>query len=115
MPYHWQKLIWRGHNPTGLLANRLSQSLDIPLWHGLTRTKATQSQQGLDKGQRQSNMRRAFSVRNSLAQQIKGKNILLVDDVLTTGATCHAAALVLKKHGAKSVTLACLARTPLER
>lgn len=114
MPYHWQKLIWRGHNPTGLLANRLSQSIDTPLWHGLTRTKATQSQQGLDKTQRQSNMRRAFDCTNALAQQIKGKNLLLIDDVLTTGATGHAAALVLKKHGAKSVTLACLARTPLK-
>ncbi|MFT5594652.1 MAG: ComF family protein [Oceanicoccus sp.] len=114
VPYHWKKLLWRGHNPTGILASSLSKTLSTPLWQGLVRTKATGSQQGLDKNRRRSNVRRAFSCTPSLALQIKGKNLLLIDDVLTTGATCHAAALVLKKHGAKSVTLACLARTPLE-
>lgn len=114
LPYHWRKLLWRGHHPTGQLAHKVSQSLDTPIWQGLVRTKATRSQQGLDKSQRQSNVRRAFTCTPSLAQQIKGKKLLLLDDVLTTGATCHAAALVLKKHGATSVTLACLARTPLE-
>ncbi len=114
VPYHWRKLLWRGHHPTGQLTRALSKTLHTPQWQGLLRTKATQSQQGLDKTARQSNVRRAFTCSPHFAQQIKGKNLLLVDDVLTTGATSHAAALVLKKHGAKSVTLACLARTPLE-
>lgn len=114
VPYHWKKLIWRGHDPTGQLASYLSKAINTPLLTGLRRIKATSSQQNLDKSQRQSNVRRAFRCSPRFSQQIKGKNILLVDDVLTTGATCHACALLLKKHGAKSVTLACLARTPLE-
>lgn len=114
VPYHWKKLIWRGHNPTGQLASSLSKAINTPLLTGLTRIKATRSQQNLDKSQRQSNVRRAFRCSPRFTQQIKGKNILLVDDVLTTGSTCHACALLLKKHGVKSVTLACLARTPLE-
>ena len=114
VPYHWKKLLWRGHSPTEQLASHLSKSLHTPLLRGFKRNKATRSQQGLDKQQRQSNVRQSFQCSEYLTQQIQGKNLLLVDDVLTTGATCHACALLLKKHGAISVTLACLARTPLE-
>lgn len=114
MPYHWRKLLWRGHSPTRQIASTLSKSLNTPLLQDLKRIKATRSQQGLDKHERRSNVRGAFACSKTLIQQIQGKNLLLVDDVLTTGATCHAAALMLKKHGAKSVTLACLARTPLD-
>jgi ComF family protein len=115
VPYHWRKLLWRGHHPTEHLGRTLSHALNTPLWRGLLRTKATHSQQGLDKSARQYNMRKAFMCSPWLIKQIKGKNLLLVDDVLTTGATCHSTALALKKHGAKSVTIACLARTPLAR
>lgn len=112
LPYHWLKLLRRGHSPTHTISRHLAKQLQVPIIHGLKRSKATQSQQGLDKPQRQRNMRKAFAPTGQ-SPSLKGLNLLLVDDVLTTGATAHAAALELKRLGAKSVILGCLARTPL--
>lgn len=112
MPYHWRKLLTRGHSPTLTISRYLAHHLGLPVIHSIKRVKATTSQQNLDKPARQRNMRKAFAP-GPAKFSVKGRNVLLVDDVLTTGATAHAAALELKRMGAKSVILGCLARTPL--
>jgi len=113
MPYHWRKLLMRGHNPSAILARQISAALLTPILHPLKRSKATQSQQSLNKEQRKQNVRKAFTLNPNVQASIKGKRILLVDDVLTTGATANEAAKVLKRFGAKSVIVACIARTPI--
>jgi ComF family protein len=113
LPYHWHRLIRRGHNPVRTICKQLARETNFPLMDGLKRIRSQHSQKGLNRRQRLSNLSRAFVVRPHLSQSIfAGKNLLLVDDVLTTGATCNSAALTLKKAGAKSVCVACLARTP---
>ena len=75
----------------------------IPAARVLRRTRPTQTQARLDREQRLANMRRVFALRRSFPWQktpdIRGRRILLVDDVLTTGATTHACARVLKQEG----------------
>lgn len=112
LPYHWRRLILRGHNPTYIMAKSLSKHLHKPISDALHRIKPTKSQRHLDKIQRRSNMRHAFGISPKLISQIQHKRVLLVDDVLTTGATANEAARLLKQHGASSVVVACLARTP---
>lgn len=113
LPYHWRRLLIRGHSPSNVLAARLARAVNVPIFKKFKRRKHTSSQQSLDKSQRRANMRHAFTLDNRQAQAaIKGKRVLLVDDVLTTGATANEAAKVLKRHGAKSVIVACIARTP---
>jgi predicted amidophosphoribosyltransferase len=68
----------------------------------------------LDRATRLRNVKRAFAVADGAAAQIHGKIILLVDDVVTTGATADACAQVLKKAGAKEVRVLALARTVRE-
>jgi len=113
IPYHWRKLLRRGHNPSGILARQVSSRLSIPLIHPLKRSKVTLSQQALNKEQRKQNVRNAFMLKPKFKASVKNKRILLLDDVLTTGATANAAAKVLKRYGAKSVVVACIARTPI--
>lgn len=113
IPYHWKNLLARGHNPVRELARLLSEKLNIKLIDGLSRDQYKPNQKSLKRKQRFRNLQGVFSVNiKVIAQAVKNKNILLVDDVLTTGATCNSAALTLKQAGAKSVTVACLARTP---
>ena len=73
------------------------------------RVKATAPQAGLSNSKRRLNMQGAFAVRKGA--DIKGLRILLIDDVLTTGATASACAKVLKRAGAKHVAVAAVART----
>jgi ComF family protein len=118
VPYHWKNLLARGHNPVRELAKKLNGKLNIEMIDGLIREQYKPSQKTLKRKQRFRNLQGAFSLNikviNIKYKNIKGKNILLVDDVLTTGATCNSAARILKKSGAKSVTVACLARTPVK-
>ncbi|MFT7109684.1 MAG: ComF family protein [Psychrobacter glaciei] len=113
IPYHWKNLLARGHNPVRELTRLLSKDLNIKLIDGLIRDKYKPNQKSLKRKQRFRNLQGVFSVNIRVIEKaVRNKNILLVDDVLTTGATCNSAALSLKQAGAKSVTVACLARTP---
>ena len=108
-PLYLGKLKERGFNQSQLLAERLSQSTDIPLEiDNLIKIRPTPDQAGLDSVNRKKNLIDAFEVTNSKA--IDGKNILLIDDVLTTGATASEIARTLKKAGAKGVYVLVLAR-----
>ena len=114
-PYHWQRLLLRGHNPVRELAVWLSRHLNTPLLDGLTRIKSQNSQKELNRKYRLKNLHGAFSLNLNVNKlTIQDANILLIDDVLTTGATAHSAALTLRRAGAKSVCIACLARTPVK-
>jgi len=105
----------RRFNQAALLARSLSRLKTIPLdTASLRRVKATQSQGGKTAAGRLRNMQGAFKVATSRAGDISGKNIIIIDDVMTTGATGAACARALKKSGAARVDLLSLARVTQE-
>jgi ComF family protein len=116
VPLHRSKYAQRGFNQSRSLAVEALQSLrkTHPQWRltlapsTLMRLRATDTQAGLTPRQRRLNVRGAFSV--SDPSQVQAQHILLVDDIMTTGATARAAAQTLLKAGAASVWVATLAR-----
>jgi len=109
IPLHAQRQKERGYNQSDLLANSFCNQLDLSKNNQiLNRSRKTTSQVGLNADERQRNVRGAFSVNDY--NLVKGRNILLVDDVCTTGATLTAAAEILLTAGANNVSAYCLAR-----
>jgi ComF family protein len=109
MPMHWARRVRRGINGPELIAEILARKLGLPLVkQNLKRTQLTRLQTELSPTERQINQRNSFRVRR--VHRVKGKRILLVDDVLTTGATASAAAKALIKAGATAVFVAASAR-----
>jgi ComF family protein len=109
MPLHWRKRLSRGYNQSELLAKEIGRLRGLRVKKIVRRVKATAPQAGLSNSKRRLNMQGAFAVRNGV--DIKGLRVLLIDDVLTTGATASACAKVLKRAGAKHVAVAAVART----
>lgn len=108
VPLHWRKKWSRGFNQAELLARHVARQRHIPVLNALRRKRSTATQAGLANAGRRRNVAGAFTERS--ARAIRGKRILLIDDVMTTGATANACAGVLKRCGAKSVSLLTLAR-----
>ncbi|HET7772296.1 MAG TPA: ComF family protein [Burkholderiaceae bacterium] len=98
----------RGYNQSWELVRRLPPAWGPACWQTLIRTRDTASQMALPLAERERNVRGAFAVQRHVA----GLHLLLVDDVMTTGATLFEAARCLRKAGAASVTALALARTP---
>lgn len=116
VPLHYTRLAQRGYNQAGWLAQKLGQRAHVPVCvDALKRTKATPSQGGLSASARRRNVAGAFSARQNRAGRIKGKRVVLVDDVLTTGATLAGCARALKSAGAARVDVLVLARVVRER
>lgn len=109
MPLHWLRRWRRGFNQSALLAKEIARRCGIPVMHAVSRTRSTLPQTGLTNAARRANVRGAFAVWRR--RRVEGLRILLVDDVMTTGATASACALALKRAGAKYVALLTLART----
>ncbi len=107
VPLCRERLGERGYNQSWLLAARLSQNLAIPLGEELERIRETRSQIDLNRRQRRENLAGAFSCPAVLPEN---SHVLLVDDVLTTGATAHEGARALRQAGAASVRVAVVAR-----
>jgi ComF family protein len=115
VPLHWRRLFQRRYNQSALLAKALSRQTGLPwLPDTLRRVRATASQGGLGARQRRLNVRGAFAVPAALRARIAGKRALLIDDVLTTGATLDAAARALRRAGAADVFALALARVSKE-
>jgi ComF family protein len=109
VPLHMQRQKKRGYNQSALLVEVFCRELSLTSnLQILFRTRKTPPQVGLSAKERRTNVKGAFTVQNP--QFIKGGNILLVDDVCTTGATLMAAAEVLHAAGANTVSAYCLAR-----
>jgi ComF family protein len=111
VPLHYFRLVRRGFNQSGWLAAALSKSSGVRLSvDALKRARATPIQGGLSADGRRRNVQGAFRVRNGRKKLVAGKRVLLVDDVMTTGATAEACALTLKRAGATCVDVITLAR-----
>lgn len=108
MPLHWRRRLGRGFNQSEALARVLARRIGTPVSNAIQRRKATPPQAGLTSAERRTNMSGAFRV--SKRKQVAGRHVLLVDDVLTTGATAGACAAALKRAGAARVTVLTLAR-----
>lgn len=110
MPTTATRIRERGYNQAGLLAERVAQSKGVRLVNGLARTHASKSQTSLHPSERHSNVQGAFRVLRAAHEAFRGADVLLVDDVLTTGATASAAASELTLAGARQVTILAFAR-----
>lgn len=111
VPLYYWRFVQRRYNQSALLAKALERSTGIPaLPFALARIRATEKQTGLSRKERLKNVRRAFRVPEDQRDQVKGKRLLLIDDVYTTGATLNACAKALKTAGAAEVRALTLAR-----
>jgi ComF family protein len=109
VPLHWWRRWTRGYNQSEVLARALANHLRMPCKTGwLRRVRNTPRQVGQSSTARRENVRNAFSA--PAWAELRGKTILLVDDVLTTGSTASDAARALRTAGAARVVVAVLAR-----
>jgi len=108
VPLHQDRLRERGFDQALEIARGMARHWQVPLWADvLQRTRATSEQSGLKRAERRRNVRQAFTVRGNLTAP---GPLLLVDDVMTTGATLDACAYALHKAGAECVWVTALAR-----
>ncbi len=111
VPLHWRRLFTRRYNQALLLARAAARDSTARLAPDLLRrARWTGSQAGLKAEERRKNVRRAFELNPRWAQAVQDKAVLLVDDVLTTGATAEACALALQRGGVRHVDVLTLAR-----
>jgi ComF family protein len=113
MPLHWRRAWQRGFNQAELLSRVVSKRIHSPVVNALRRKRPTRIQAGLTNAERRDNVAGAFELRPR--KTVQGSHVLLIDDVLTTGATASAAALALKRAGARRVTTLTLARVDRRR
>lgn len=115
VPLHWRRLWHRKFNQSALLAYGLAREMKLECAPELLRRVIyTKPQMRLKRDERLRNVKRAFEVPKNAAALLQRKTVLLIDDVVTTGATADACARALKKAGAKEVRVLALARTVKE-
>ena len=113
VPLHWRRAMRRGFDQSVEIANAIGAQLGVPVHRALVRTKDTPPQTRLTRAKRLANVAGAFAVRRRFRSRLAGKTVLLVDDVMTTGATLQTCATTLKRRGIATVYGAVVARTKL--
>lgn len=109
IPQHWRQRVFTRHHAPEILAEAWGRRLQVPVgWPILAKVRWTRKQARLNRTERHKNQHSVFRV--TQPAKVRGKTVLLVDDVLTTGATAHSAARALKAAGAKQVVVAVIAR-----
>ncbi|MGW8123420.1 ComF family protein [Roseivirga echinicomitans] len=109
VPLHVSKQRKRGYNQSEAFANGLSEVLKMEVCNGITRVTASETQTRKSRVERQENVSTVFKAENSLL--LKDKRVLLVDDVITTGATLLACGNVLQEVGIKALSFGVIAAT----
>lgn len=114
VPMHKNRLKERGFNQCELLANEFCKKTNLPLLKNLLiKTRHTKSQANLSMKDRKVNLINAFEITNK--DIVQGKNILLIDDIFTTGSSCEECSIVLKKFGANQIIVLTVAHTKLNK
>lgn len=110
IPLHWTRYIWRGYNQADLIAKKLGKAWQLPVVPLVKRVRSTPLQPTRTARERHDNVRDVFVVDPALAHLCAGKRILLIDDLMTTGATLQAAGKALLKVKPASVAALVAAR-----
>ena len=111
VPLHWRRLWSRRFNQSAALAGSISKAAGVPVLHDtLKRVRATPQQVGLSKTERADNVQGAFKVPPGQKAEVAGRRLVLIDDVLTSGATVDTCARALLRAGAKHVDVLVFAR-----
>ena len=110
VPMHWRRRFVRGTNAAGVMAKRLAQELGVPQKNTLLKLRLTPLQRSLPAAERSANVAGSFRLRS---RQLPGRQVLLIDDVATTGATLAAATATLLEAGVSVVYAAAVARADL--
>ena len=111
VPLHWRRLWARRFNQSAALAGAVSALCGVPVAHGgIKRVRATPQQVGLSKAERADNVQGVFRVPADHKAEIVGRRLVLIDDVLTSGATVDACARALLRAGAAHVDVLVFAR-----
>ncbi len=106
VPLHWARKARRGFNQAEELATPVARRLGVPLLRSFRRTRSTVSQSSLTANARDKNVRDAFRTRRPTT----ARHVLIVDDIVTTGATCRALAKTLRGAGCKEVSVLAIAK-----
>ena len=113
VPLARRRLRERGYNQSLLLARELSARIGIPVWDGcVERARETRTQTRLTPGERLGNVSNAFRVAAIARERLRGAHLVLVDDVVTTGATLDACASALFEGGARILSYVTFGRAP---
>lgn len=112
IPSDSKKLLQRGFNPAELLARHIAKHWQLPIYNKAFIKHSSADQRGLSRRQRRQNIRQSLQPEKL---NLSGQHIVLIEDVLTTGATAIAAAQALKQQGAKKISVWALAHTPLQK
>lgn len=111
VPIHPKRFAKRGYNQSSQLAKQTSLLTGIPYINAFIKNKETPQQASLDKKSREKTLKDNFSIKKRFLPLIKDKHLVIIDDVVTTGATSSELARMLKKAHAKRVDVWCIART----
>ncbi len=111
VPLHRWRLWWRGFNQSAVIADHLSNLTGVPADKELLlRTRRTPPLRGMGPKARHKMLRGAFELAKPAPARLKGRTVILIDDIHTSGATANSCAATLRKGGARSVHLLCWAR-----
>lgn len=110
VPLHKVRIRERHYNQSDYIAKGLSNKLGVEVLPGaVSRIRYTKTQTHLTRAERIENVKGAFTINNEYIEVIKGKNIILVDDVVTTGSTVNEVIGILKENGCEKILTVCLA------
>ena len=115
VPLHPDKLHKRGFNQAALITQFLSKRLGIPILEDVViRNKCTIPQEGLSLKERKENLKDAFTIKENHLQKLNDQHIVIVDDVVTTGATANSLCKLLRENNAREIDIWCICRTALK-
>ncbi|WP_281167235.1 ComF family protein [Psychromonas ossibalaenae] len=113
IPLHRKKHQKRGFNQAEIIAQVASKQLAIPLLNAVERHKNTSAQEGLSLKKRKHNLNNAFSLKQAQQDKLAGTHIVIIDDVVTTGATVNSLCQILLQAGVRRIDIWCVCRTAL--